>query len=568
MPEAPIHKYGNSGGLAAKVRPARNIANVSSVTTPGGEHGLTKCHFWLCISAPDSRHGPRTDRVNDSSESRHGGKAHSLQTSIDRILEFFGLMEKSANAVTNLIVVTGGASLFMGAQAPLPVELPDWLAFIPPLSSTPPEGQLDRVTRGGEMGLRTIDLFAGVGGFHLGVDRAGMEVAWSNQWEPGKKVQHASDCYTKRFPHVPHTNVDIATVNVREIPEHDLLTGGFPCQDYSVATTQAAGLHGKKGVLWWEIHRIAKAHQPPYILLENVDRLLKSPSKQRGRDFGIILACLAKLGYAVEWRVLNAADYSAPQKRRRTFIFGAGKGTPVHAEIEANEDRRRWIQKGGLFGTAFPVVPEAVRALAPEVPDRTLPKDLQRVSDSFAFEFGNAGLMHNNQIWTSEVRPKTEPMVTLGSILQRDVDERYFVPDNLLPKWKYLKGAKAEKRKAANGHQYRYTEGQIPYPDPLNRPARTLLTSEGGVAPSRFKHLILDPQANRMRVLTPIECERLNQFPDDWTNTGMPENWRYFCMGNALVVGLVERIAKEIGSRLGPLRGETTTARRNVSIAN
>src|SRR5438552_364694 len=125
--------------------------------------------------------------------------------------------------------------------------------------------------------MRVCELFAGVGGFRLALERSGWEVVWSNQWEPGEKAQWASNCYAGHFGKKGHLNADIAAVAASTIPEHDLLVGGFPCQDYSVATTKARGIHGKKGVLWWEIRRILRAKRPPFVLLENVDRLLRSP---------------------------------------------------------------------------------------------------------------------------------------------------------------------------------------------------------------------------------------------------------------------------------------------------
>ena len=167
------------------------------------------------------------------------------------------------------------------------------------------------------------ELFAGVGGFRLGLDKSGWKTIFANQWEPGKKSQWAFDCYNSHFPDSLNLNVDVATVSSTDIPAHELLVGGFPCQDYSVASTlvNSKGIQGKKGVLWWEIYRIASDKKPRFILLENVDRLLKSPASQRGRDFAIILSCFASLGYAVEWRVINGADYGFPQKRRRVYIF-------------------------------------------------------------------------------------------------------------------------------------------------------------------------------------------------------------------------------------------------------
>lgn len=168
------------------------------------------------------------------------------------------------------------------------------------------------------------ELFAGVGGFRLGLEKENPEwnTVWANQWEPGKKNQYAFDCYVSHFGKSDnYVNEDIASIDKNIIPEHNLLVGGFPCQDYSVARTGAEGINGKKGVLWWQIRDILETKSPKFVLLENVDRLLKSPAKQRGRDFGVILACFNDLGYSAEWRVINAADYRiCSEKKKNIYI--------------------------------------------------------------------------------------------------------------------------------------------------------------------------------------------------------------------------------------------------------
>lgn len=403
--------------------------------------------------------------------------------------------------------------------------------------------------------LSVVELFAGVGGFHLGLSKSGWKVVWSNQWEPFKKEQHASDCYRRHFPMTPHVNDDIAKAK-NEVPPHTLLVGGFPCQDYSVATTKANGIAGKKGVLWWEIRDILQAkidegHPVPYVLLENVDRLIKSPSKQRGRDFGIILACMNKLGYATEWRVINAADYGFPQKRRRTFIFATRVSKVIRALYDGHDSKDVLLSKG-FFAPAFKVNLGDNR-----VGEAKLPDDLQVVSDTFKFDFQNAGYMNKGHIFTAKVIPKYHGRrMTLGDVLVPDAAEEYYVDQALIgnpndppeiyrKSWRYYKGPKAEYRKDANGYEYYYTEGGIPFPDSLDRPSRTMLTSDGNKRPNRITHLILDPRTNRYRVLTPVEAERLNGFDDDWT-LGMPLRWRYFCMGNALVVGLIEIMGRRL----------------------
>lgn len=407
----------------------------------------------------------------------------------------------------------------------------------------------------GLVALRVVELFAGVGGFRLALEEPEFKTVWSNQWEPGERAQWASRCYVKHFPEGVHANVDIATVDERSIPKHDLLVGGFPCQDYSVATTKAKGIQGKKGVLWWEIDRIVRAKKPPYILLENVDRLLRSPTSQRGRDFGVVLKCLTDAGYHVEWRALNAADYGFPQKRRRVFIFAARNGTAWGRFMAKGSRYHSYLQKTGFFARTFPIREDAARLTEGREPDVVLPEDIQSVSDGFAFHFLNSGVATRGKIWTYKAHPRGEPVVTLESILAKDVPQEYFVPDGDLPRWKYLKGAKAERREAANGHQYRYSEGAIPFPDRVDQPARTILTHEGARSPSRFNHIILDPQVQGYRRLTPEEAEQLNGFPPGWT-AGMPERRRFFMMGNALVVGLVKRMGRTLSeSRLDSSAG-------------
>ncbi|QLH75647.1 MAG: DNA (cytosine-5-)-methyltransferase [Methanomassiliicoccales archaeon] len=398
-----------------------------------------------------------------------------------------------------------------------------------------------------------IELFAGVGGFHLGLSKSGWKVVWADQWEPGKKVQHAFECYNRHYPGIC-LNLDISKVEVRNIPDATLLVGGFPCQDYSVATTKANGITGKKGVLWWDIDRILKekvhAGRPiPYVLLENVDRLLKSPTGQRGRDFGMILGCLNRLGYAVEWRVINAADYGFPQKRRRTFIFATRPKSVIKALYESTP-AEKVILSQGFFAPSFKV------KLNGECRSAILEEDLQSISDNFKFKFENSGYMVRGKIQTCNVIPKFNGRkMTLRDVLVPDADDEFYVnegdigeegSDTINKKtWRYCKGAKAEYRKDKNGYEYHYTEGAIPFPDRLDEPSRTLLTSDGNKRPNRVSHIILDPTNGRYRILTPVECERLNGFDDNWT-LGMPTRWRYFCMGNALVVGLVEIMGKRL----------------------
>lgn len=399
--------------------------------------------------------------------------------------------------------------------------------------------------------IRVIELFAGVGGFRIGLERASerYKTVWNSQWEPSTKTQDASIIYQKRFGVEGHSNVDIATVSVDEIKPGNLLVGGFPCQDYSVAATlkRSGGIEGKKGVLWWQIHRILRdsKNPPKFLFLENVDRLLKSPVKQRGRDFAIILASLSDLGYSVEWRVINAADYGMPQRRRRTYIVAYKDGTKLakaSSKIAADE----WILNDGILAQALKCkLSEKVKKNEFEIEG-----DLVKVTEEFNkgqknSPFFTAGFMSNRNVCTFDVDADYDgKKLTLGELLidEKDVPEEFFIDEKELPKWEYLKGGKSEKRKTAEGFEYNYSEGPMAFPDYLDKPSRTIITGEGGKGPSRFKHVI-KTKSGRYRRLTPIELERLNMFPDNHTE-GASNLRRAFLMGNALVTGIVENVGR------------------------
>lgn len=393
------------------------------------------------------------------------------------------------------------------------------------------------------------ELFAGVGGFRLGFDRleSDWETVWFSQWEPGAKTQWAHDCYVKHFGDSAdlvgeyHTGEDISAGIKENIPNHSLLVGGFPCQDYSVAhmLSSSKGIEGKKGVMWWQIRDTIIAKEPPFCLFENVDRLLKSPSKQRGRDFGVILACLNELNYSAEWRVVNAATYGAAQRRRRVFIF-AYKNDLNYAKEMKDKAVEKILLKDGFMAQAFPVFDIG------DIKTGTINKDIVDISDNFSFGFDEAGYMTGGTIYTSKVSEIEEPPVNLEGIVENVTDEKYYIPEEKMPKWIYLKGAKKIPRVSASGYKYTFSEGAIAFPDPLDRPARTMLTSESTL--NRCSHVVCDPGTDKLRVLTPVEAERLQGFDDGWTDTGMPERMRYFCMGNTLVVPMVTRMGKVLDS--------------------
>ncbi len=401
--------------------------------------------------------------------------------------------------------------------------------------------------------IKIGEMFAGVGGFHLGLSRASdnYEVVWADQYEPGRKSQFAFNIYKHNFPDTNVVNEDISKVNKNGLPDMDLLVGGFPCQDYSVATSTAKGLYGKKGVLWWDIKDVIEAKWPEFIFLENVDRLLTSPgvkSLNPGRDFGMILRTLSDLGYAVSWKMINAADYGFPQRRRRTFIFASREDTKYKADIKEAVDKRK--------------VPEYLKTLAPfssnlknskienlsEV-DLNEYHDLSEFSEKFQLKkgFKHTGMMVDGITYMADYTPlEIQNGMKLGDVvIPNEPNENLYLTPEKEAKFKELKAGFHTTKVNKAGHEYKYGMGKIPFPDPLNRPARTMVTSEHTV--SRMSHVIKDPGNHRYRLISANEAENINTFPEGWTDVeGVTESNRYFTMGNALVVDLVRDIGISI----------------------
>lgn len=405
--------------------------------------------------------------------------------------------------------------------------------------------------------IKVAELFAGVGGFRLGLEGYGnplqpqfdmpeagpFKTIWANQWEPPgtESKQFAARCYVARFGDGELVNDDINKVldeyaaGERDIPDVDMVVGGFPCQDYSVARplSQSSGIEGKKGVLWWDIYRFLELKKPRYAIFENVDRLLKSPARQRGRDFAIILSCLASLGYRVEWRVVNSAEYGAPQRRKRVYIY---------CEFGGNDDLLLRLEDG-VMAKAFPAVIDR-----PDLFD--IPKEPYVASEEFGMgdkvsKFKAAGAMVDGHVLTCGFTEEYHgPRRVLADVLVDDsrVPGEFFIDPESIARWEYLKGSKREERiDKKTGFTYTYSEGSMSFPDPTDKPSRTLLTGEGGTGPSRFKHVIRCADG-RLRRLVPDELDMLQGFPAGWTDTGMTDGQRAFCMGNALVTSVPHRI--------------------------
>ena len=408
--------------------------------------------------------------------------------------------------------------------------------------------------------MNVLELFAGVGGFRVGLEKASptLKTLWSNQFEPSRKSQDAFEVYNYHFPDSENWNEDITKISDERFSalrgEVDLIVGGFPCQDYSVARTKKdeKGIEGKKGVLFWEIVRVTKLSKPKYLLLENVDRLLKAPSKQRGRDFAIMLRAFADLGYGVDWRVINPAEYGWCQRRKRVFLFVYRKDTNYFKQQQVLDDFG--VDTSGIFEETHETKTEVVKDRSSSF---VLPEDIVEVSDSFSTQFWNSGSMIEGQVVTKELEPKYEGSCkVLGDILEdpSDLPNSLYLSEDKVDKFRYLRGAKKFERTNSEGFTYTYSEGAMALVDSAELPSRTLLTSEGAI--SRTTHLIEDSKGYRL--LTALETERLQGFPDNWTKVKLskgkevevPDTRRKFFMGNALVVEVVENLGKYIADNL------------------
>ena len=412
----------------------------------------------------------------------------------------------------------------------------------------------------GLINLNVLELFAGVGGFRVGLEKASptLKTLWSNQFEPSRKSQDAFEVYSYHFPDSENWNEDISTISDERFSalngKVDLIVGGFPCQDYSVARTKKdeKGIEGKKGVLFWEIIRATRLSQPKYLLLENVDRLLKAPSKQRGRDFAIMLRAFSDLGYGVDWRVINPADYGWCQRRKRVFLFVYRKDTDYFKQQQVLEDFG--VGTSGIFEETHETKAEVVKDRSSSF---VLPEDIVEVSDSFSTQFWNSGSMIEGQVVTKELEPKYEgSRKVLGDILEdlSDLPNSFYLSEDKVDKFRYLRSAKKFERTNSEGYTYTYSEGAMALVDSAELPSRTLLTSEGSI--SRTTHVIEDDKGYRL--LTPLETERLQGFPDNWTQVKLSkgkevvvsDTRRKFFMGNALVVEVVENLGKYIADKL------------------
>lgn len=294
------------------------------------------------------------------------------------------------------------------------------------------------------------------------------KVVWSNQWEPRESnkeddKQTANSVYIAKFGNDAHCPRDIEKVTseegMREIPElFDLLVGGFPCQDYSVAKPRntSKGMKGPKGILWWRIYEILEARKPRFVLLENVDLLVKSPSECRGRDFAIILKCLDELGYFVEWRVINAGDYGYIQRRRRTYIFAYKPNDKARSNLA--KLGKTTLQNDCLLNKVF-AISDLSELEMYNFPTKVDSQELGKVYQSKRnlSPFKAAGIMANGKCISADhevVKGERTTQKLQDALLKKTEikDDSELEPyrirrKDLIKAWAYVKGRKDEVRR-------------------------------------------------------------------------------------------------------------------------
>lgn len=383
-------------------------------------------------------------------------------------------------------------------------------------------------------------LFSGIGGLDLGFERAGMTVAW--QCEIDKA---ASTVLARHWPDVPNMG-DVRDVG-HSTPSVDVVVGGFPCQDVSVAGRRA-GLDGERSGLWHEFRRIVGDLRPRWVVVENVPGLLSSNG---GRDFAVILRGLVECGYGVAWRVLDAQYFGLPQRRRRVFLvgsFGNGRAAQVLFERESLPGDTPPRRETGAR------VARALAASSVSSGDRYDPNGEEYVvtpftdiSDALFAAMGtkwngNAAAFNGSQYVAHTLRAEGADASEdgTGRGIPLVIDGRNGTLQNDIATTLQACGLGDGRGGNPNATPLIATFGPRNVTSAANRtrvepglPANTL--HQGGL--SVIHHGV--------RRLTPRECERLMGFPDDWTAI-QSDSARYRQLGNAVAVPVAEWIARRI----------------------
>ena len=378
--------------------------------------------------------------------------------------------------------------------------------------------------------LTAVSLFAGVGGFDLALERAGVKVVAAVEID-----KNARGVLAKQFPNTQLFN-DVTTVTGKDlrdagfIPEHGIITGGFPCQDLSVAGKRA-GLAGQRSGLYWQIVRLVEELSPKYLILENVPGLLSSNG---GKDMGTVIGALTDRGYGVGWRVLDAQYFGVAQRRRRVFIVGClGDDGAAPSEILAlceglSGDTPSRKSKGQNpatdAGTGAPIGFSHTQGL-----------DAQPSTDNFpTLRVGGAG--HAVAKPSLLTMREGKPGGGKGPLISEDISLTLATGNGQVL-------INPRERVYGQTGYAKYTEDQV-----TTLAATTYKRPEDNV-------VVREVQEGTVRRLTPTECERLQGFPDGWTAERIDEvkglvtqadSSRYKQMGNAVAVPCVEWIVNRL----------------------
>lgn len=337
--------------------------------------------------------------------------------------------------------------------------------------------------------MTAVSLFAGIGGFDLALERLGHEILWANEFN-----KYAADIYDYHFSRRVDRR-DITTIPATDIPDHDLLVCGFPCQAFSVAGKRR-GFDDTRGTLFFDIARILNEKLPRYLLLENVKGLL---SHDNGRTFQTIITTLDELGYDLQWQVCNSKDFGVPQNRERVFIVGHLRGTA----------RPEVFPLGSSDGA--PVEAGAEQPLSGTLSTKNQSPQCQFDGSTTLIGTINRG----------EFKPTGDRSLTITAT--------------------YWKGH--------DNHGSRPMVLDVSYPNREPRIYTDVAPTIRDYGSGGNKMPMVTDQL-RIRRLTPTECERLQGFPDGWTAEGVngpiSDTQRYKCLGNAVTVNVVEAIVAHL----------------------
>ena len=355
-------------------------------------------------------------------------------------------------------------------------------------------------------------MFSGIGGFDLALRNQGHEIIGACEID-----KYARSVYAKQFPGVPIHN-DATNLHAQSLPHFDVLCAGFPCQAFSIAGKRR-GFEDTRGSLFFEIARITKEKKPPYLILENVKGLL---SHDKGQTFRTIIHTLDEMGYDAEWQVLNSKNFGVPQNRERVYIIGHIRGQrtrqifPIGASNKINGTSQKKTQgKGQRIRSEYSGAIDANYAKGGG--SRTLLA--WSSSGRKNYRESRIKINESNTLNTGE-GCRNQSSVNYVMLTERRTEESKII--------------RKEMRKTGRDWSPRRGKELIPRNDNIGN----CITA--GQSNERFL-----TDGTRIRRLTPLECERLQGFPDNWTK-GISDTQRYKCVGNAVTVPVVEFIVKEL----------------------